>query len=107
MELERMTLEELRRHRAAVDRAIAGYEERKRKEALARLDDVAKELGYPSAAVVVTAKPGPKGRGSTSSAPVRYQNPDDRSQTWAGIGRRPKWFVEALARGRSEAELKI
>lgn len=107
MDLERMTLEELRRHRAAVDKAIAGYEERKRKEALARLDDVARELGYPSAAALVTAKPGPKGRGSTSSAPVRYRNPDDRSQTWTGIGRRPKWFIEALASGRTEEELKV
>ena len=105
MELEKMSLEDLRRHRAAVDRAIATYEERKRKEALARLDEVAKQLGYASASAVVTAKP--EKRKGTSTAPIRYQNPDEPAETWTGIGRRPKWFVEALACGRTEDELKI
>lgn len=37
----------------------------------------------------------------------KYRNPDDESQTWAGRGKRPRWFVEALAAGRTEQDLII
>lgn len=106
-DLEKMSLEELRKHRAAVDRAMATFEERKRKEALAALDQTARDLGYPTAAAIVLGKTGPKGRASTSTAPARFRNPDNPDETWSGIGRRPKWFVAALEAGRTEDELRL
>jgi len=37
----------------------------------------------------------------------RYRNPDDASQTWSGRGRQPKWVAEALAQGKTLADLKF
>jgi DNA-binding protein H-NS len=38
---------------------------------------------------------------------VRYQNPADLSQTWAGRGRKPKWIAEGLASGNSMDDFRI
>ena len=105
-DIEQMSMEELKRHREAVDKAMATFEERRRKDAQAKLDERAKELGYPSAAAIVLGKSGPKGRGSTSTAPIKYRNPDNPDETWTGIGRRPKWYLAAREAGRTEEELR-
>ena len=34
---------------------------------------------------------------------VKYR--DDKGNTWSGHGRRPHWFLDALAGGKSEADL--
>jgi DNA-binding protein H-NS len=42
------------------------------------------------------------------AAPVpRYRNPADRSQTWTGRGRQPKWIADALANGESLDDFRI
>lgn len=41
------------------------------------------------------------------SAPAKYRNPDDASQTWTGRGRKPHWVVNALANGASMNSLEI
>jgi DNA-binding protein H-NS len=35
---------------------------------------------------------------------VKYK--DDAGNSWTGVGRRPAWFVEALASGKTEADLR-
>lgn len=42
--------------------------------------------------------------GKSSSARVKYR--DDAGHTWSGMGRKPRWFTEALASGKSESELR-
>lgn len=43
---------------------------------------------------------GKRGRKS-AQAIVKYRNPKDPTQTWSGRGRKPKWLVEAEAKGAS------
>jgi DNA-binding protein H-NS len=51
-----------------------------------------------------------------SSAPERrpyprvlpkFRNPDDRSQTWAGRGKQPRWLTAQLRSGRRVDEFRI
>jgi DNA-binding protein H-NS len=37
----------------------------------------------------------------------KYRNPADRSQTWSGRGRQPRWFKAALRKGKTERSLLI
>jgi DNA-binding protein H-NS len=37
----------------------------------------------------------------------KYRNPADRSQTWSGRGRPPRWFKAALGKGKTERSLLI
>ena len=37
----------------------------------------------------------------------KYRNPADKSATWSGRGKRPRWFVAALSAGKKEKDLLI
>ena len=42
-----------------------------------------------------------------SKAVVKYRNPKDSSQTWAGRGRMPLWLVDALKKGGKVARFAV
>ena len=50
-----------------------------------------------------------RGRGKVKGSKVKpkYRNPADPLQTWAGRGKRPRWFADALAAGKNEKDLLI
>lgn len=52
---------------------------------------------------------GKRGRNKTKGSKVKpkYRNPADPTQTWAGRGKRPRWFADALAAGKKEKDLLI
>ena len=37
----------------------------------------------------------------------KYRNPANKSQTWAGRGREPKWFTAAIKSGKKPEQLAI
>jgi DNA-binding protein H-NS len=45
----------------------------------------------------------------TTRAPAvaKYRHPENAALTWSGLGRKPQWFVEALAAGKSADDLAI
>lgn len=45
-------------------------------------------------------------RETASKLPIQYQHPSDPSLQWSGHARRPRWFLEALAKGFTEAQMK-
>ena len=42
----------------------------------------------------------------TQRAAGRIKYKDDAGHTWSGYGPKPKWFTEALASGKTEADLR-
>lgn len=46
-----------------------------------------------------------KGAAAKSPRPVKYR--DDAGNAWVGHGKRPKWFVDALAAGKTAEELLV
>lgn len=106
LDLSRMSLDELKAHAKEVQAAIASFEERKRKEALAEVEALAKSLGYPLKDLLGGDRSA-RGRRASAASTAAYANPADPSQTWSGKGRQPGWFKEALAAGRSKDSMKI
>lgn len=100
IDLDKLSLNDLRNLRGRIDRAIATYEERRKREALAAVENTAREFGF-SLSDLAAAK---TTRGK--SAP-RYANPENPAMTWTGRGRRPRWVEKALASGQSLADLQI
>jgi len=47
-----------------------------------------------------------RGRKGTKSV-AKYANPDDRSQTWTGRGRKPNWLVARLKKGAKVEDFAI
>lgn len=101
MQLEEMSLEELKKLRKDVDKAIETYEARQLADAREKLEAQAKELGYSLEAIVGASK-----TGSTKRLP-RYRHPENPTLTWTGMGRKPNWFIKAIESGMSEEDLRI
>ena len=102
IELDHLSLKELKDLRAKVDRAISGFEDRKKKVALAELEETARKMGYSLAEL--TSLTGVRKR---RPAAPKYANPADATDTWSGRGRRPRWVTAALAAGKSLEDLAI
>lgn len=100
--LDGLSIKELKDLRVRTDKAIASFEDRKKKEALTKLEETARKMGYSLADLTSSA-------GAKKRKPVapKYANPADASETWTGRGRKPRWVEAALASGKSLDDLKI
>jgi DNA-binding protein H-NS len=100
--LNNYSLKELKELQSQVAKAISSFEDRKKKAALAELEEVARSKGFTLAeltGVSVVRKRAP--------ATAKYANPANKSDTWSGRGRKPRWFSEALAKGKKPEDLAI
>jgi DNA-binding protein H-NS len=102
IDLNAMSLKELRDLQSQVAKAISSFEDRRKKEALSELEEKARELGF-SLAELTGVSTGRK----RSPAVARYANPENPAETWSGRGRKPRWFAAALATGRKAEDLAI
>ena len=103
IELEDMSLEDLKQLRTDVSKAIENYETRRRQEAYAAVEAKAREMGFSLGELAGSPKPG-KGKAVN---PPKYRHPENPAQTWTGRGRQPAWIKEALADGKSLDEFAI
>ncbi|TMV78349.1 H-NS histone family protein [Thioclava sp. BHET1] len=104
IDLSELSLKELKELNSQVSKAIATYEDRKKREALAELEDTAKRLGF-SLQELTGATPAAARKRTV--APPKYANPENPDDTWTGRGRKPKWMEAALRAGKSPDELLI
>ncbi|WP_149141713.1 H-NS family nucleoid-associated regulatory protein [Gemmobacter caeruleus] len=102
MDLNALSLKELKDLQAQVARAIASFEERKKKEALAELEDRARQMGFSLSELLGT----PVAR-KRAPAAAKYANPENAAETWSGRGRKPRWFEAALKAGRAPEEMSV
>ena len=102
IDLEEMSLQDLKSLQSRVAKAISGYVDRKKKQALSELEETARKHGYSLSELTGAT-------GVRKRAPVapKYANPDDRSQTWSGRGRKPRWMEAALKSGKSLDDVSI
>ena len=97
MDLDTLSLKELKDLQDKVAIAIFDFEKRKKAETLAELKALAKSKGFSLDELLDDTKSKKK------KAPVeaKYADPAHPDNTWSGRGRKPKWLVEALANGAS------
>ncbi|MGQ0564611.1 MAG: H-NS histone family protein [Gemmobacter sp.] len=97
-----LSLKELKDMQSQIARAIATFEDRRKKVALAELEEVARAKGFSLSEL--TGAPVSR-RSSTSVA--KYANPANHADTWSGRGRKPRWFINAMAAGRKPEDLAV
>ena len=93
MNIDSMTLPELKKLQKDLQRAIDSYAARQKAAAMAELEARAKELGFSLAELTGAASA--KGKTRAPIAP-KYRNPKNSSETWTGRGRKPRWVTVAL-----------
>ncbi|PKM01418.1 MAG: histidine biosynthesis protein [Gammaproteobacteria bacterium HGW-Gammaproteobacteria-6] len=94
-----------------LDALIAKAERQKKKIHRQKINDVrrkvaalAKENGYSIEELFGGAKVATK---VVAKVAPKYRNPANPEKTWSGRGKRPRWFNEALAKGRKESDMLI
>ena len=102
MDVNTLSLKELKDLQSQVAKAISGYEDRRKREALAELEEIARAKGY-SLSELTGSTPVRK----RSPSVARYANPANKADTWSGRGRKPRWFSEALAKGKKPDDMAI
>ena len=102
IDLNSLSLDELKRLQKDVNKAVEGYEVRKRQDAFAAAEAAAREMGYTLAELTGASKK----KFKSASVPM-YRHPENADQTWTGRGRQPDWMKEALAAGQSKDDFLI
>jgi DNA-binding protein H-NS len=100
--LKAMSLKELRQLQKDLAKAISTYEDRHKAESRAKLDAIAKEMGYSLADLI-----GVEVKTTRAPAVAKYRHPGNAALTWSGRGRRPQWFADHINAGRDPSELAL
>ena len=97
--LSALSLADLRDLQKSVAKAISTFEARQKAEARDKVEMLAKDLGFTLAELGGTET---KAHARPLRRTTGTQNP---TLTWSGRGRKPQWFVDALAAGKSKDDL--
>ena len=102
--LNDLSLSELKKLQKDLARAIETFDRRQKQTVLSVLEERAKEFGF-ALSDLFSSVIG-KSEKRAKAAP-KYANLADPSVTWSGLGRRPRWFNDAIAAGKSPESMAI
>jgi DNA-binding protein H-NS len=97
-DLEALSLNELKKMQKDLAKATSTYEDRQKAEARAKVEALARDLGYSLAELV-----GTETKSSRAPAVAKYRHPENAALTWSGRGRTPRCFVNAQEAGRARS----
>lgn len=100
--LEALSLKELRQLQKDLAKAISTFEDRQKAEVRAKLDAIAKEMGYSLADLI-----GAEAKTARAPAVAKYRHPENAALTWSGRGRKPQWFADHIRAGKDPSELAV
>ena len=103
VDLSSLSLKELKQLQNDVAVALFNFEKRKKNEAKAAIEAIAREHGFKIEELI--------GEGTTTrsktAVAAKYAHPENPELTWTGRGRKPKWVEAALDAGKSLDDLAI
>lgn len=97
---DKMSVKDLSDHISRAQKALAAAKDRERAELKHKIASIAENAGFSVGELF-----GARGRGK--SAAIKYQNPDNRSETWTGRGRKPNWLVAKLSKGAKMQDFAV
>ena len=100
-QVDKLSLKELIELRTRIEKAIVTSQERERTNLRAKFESMASEAGF--GLTELFGSRSTKGR----TVPVKYLNPDNPGETWSGRGRKPKWLVAKLDKGKKITDFAI
>ena len=103
MNLDDLSLEELKSLQNDVAVALYNFEKRKKAEALAEIKSLAHAKGFSLDELLG----GESAKGKRAPAVAKYADPANPDNTWSGRGRKPKWLVAQLDQGKSVEDFAL
>ena len=107
------TLPQLQKQIAALQRRADVLKKKEAKGVVARIKDAIahyelspEDLGFTGrSARSAKSATSAKGRARKTVSKIKFR--DSAGNTWTGHGRRPRWYLDALAAGKSADDLKV
>lgn len=96
--VEKLSLKDLNDLEAKVAKAKAAARTKQRADVKAKIDAILSSSGFTIGDLYPVARAG-RGRGAVGGKAVKFANPENRSETWTGRGRKPNWLVAKLSKG--------
>ncbi len=84
-------------------KALREKKDSKRKETIAKIKALATSIGID----VKISEPATEPAKKDGKVPIKYQNPNNLSQTWTGRGMKPKWLQKLLDEGHQLENFEI
>ena len=101
-QLKDMSMEALHEVIESARELMERYEKDRRKGAIREIQELAASAG-----LEVTIREGGKPIKSVTKGVPKYRNPYNPKETWTGKGKRPQWFLDAIAEGKSQEDLSV
>jgi DNA-binding protein H-NS len=101
--VDKMSLKELLDLEVRVRKAIGVAKDRERSDVKNKIATLAENAGFSVSELFGSGRGGAKG----GKVAVKYVNPDNKSETWTGRGRQPRWLVSKLGKGGKIADFEI
>ena len=98
---EKMSVKELTEHIAKAQKALSNAKDRERADLKHKIASLAENAGFSVGELF-----GGRGRASKTVA-VKFMNPDNRSETWTGRGRKPNWLVAKISKGAKMGDFAV
>lgn len=105
--VDKMSLKDLNDLEAKLAKAKAAVKNRAKSEAKQKIDAILSSYGFVIADLYAVARVGRPRGSSVGNKAAKYANPDNRSETWTGRGRKPNWLVAKLAKGAALQDFAI
>ncbi len=101
--VDKMSMKEISDLEARIAKAKSQVRDKAKAETRAKIDRILDASGFTLADLYNLPQ---RGRGRSKSA-AKYANPDNRSETWTGRGRKPNWLVARLKKGARQEDFAI
>lgn len=103
--VDKMSLKDLLDLEVRVRNAIVKAKDREKSELKQKIDQLAHSAGMSVAELYNVGR----GRGAAkgTKVAVKYMNPDNKSETWTGRGRQPRWLSAKISKGGKLADYTI
>lgn len=99
--LNNLSRDELAQLASKAQAEIKNRQKQEVQDAYAQFQQIAKSIGV-SIEDILKA-----GKNIKNKRPIKYQNPQDKSQGWSGQGRKPAWLVAQLEKGKKLEDFLI
>ncbi|MCB1505746.1 MAG: H-NS histone family protein [Hyphomicrobiaceae bacterium] len=96
--VDKLSLKDLNDLEAKVAKAKAVARNRQKSDVKAKIDAILTSSGFTIGDLYPVARVA-RGRGAGGNKSAKFINPDNRSETWTGRGRKPNWLVAKLSKG--------
>ena len=108
MDLTKLARKDLSKLKSDIERELKKRERKAKAEAKKKIQAIASEAGFAVTELIAEVKPKrSKSTGKRAKAKIKYRDPKNPKNTWAGRGRMPKWMAAEIEKGKKKEDFAV